>query len=172
MEENRDARCLLMNCLPENLSFSSHYENLLETHLWFFFYTMNNDMLPAYIFLYQINILPFCGLTETENHLPQWLGGLFSTFSEHIWTSSVKMLSDLWQYLLWCLLGTDFSPDHWKQLQTSNKTGTSFQRVGGQCNICLVFCLFAWLHFFPLLLVKDFLKHFSNACLTACFVRF
>lgn len=26
----------------------------------------------------------------------------------------------LMQYLLWCMLGTDFPPDHYKQLQKSN----------------------------------------------------
>lgn len=55
------------------------------------------------------------------------------------------MLSDLWQYLVQCLSGTGFPPDHLQQLQRSNKTG-SLIPVSGRSTQHLSFLSSAYLH--------------------------
>lgn len=74
-EVKTETGCLLMNCLLENLSFSSHCQNLVKTCLWFFFPIMKHEMLPAHIFLCQISNI-FCLLWNdwNWNHLPVRLG--------------------------------------------------------------------------------------------------
>lgn len=113
--------------------------------LIFLFYHETWNAASFYFSLPDIqHILPFVEWLKLKAS-PCMTRVTFLTVSNHIWTSSTKLLSDLWQYLLWCLLGTDFPPDHRQQLQRSNETSNLIP-VSGRPMQHLSFLSAAYLH--------------------------
>lgn len=145
VEVNRKTGCLLMNCLSEKLSFSSHCQNLVKYAFDFSFISWNMKCYQHIFFSARYSTyLPFVEWLKLK--LSRYITRvIFPTFSDQNWTFSIKMLSDLWTYLLWCLSGTDFPPDHCKQLQRSNKTG-NLVPVSGRSIKHLSFLSSAYLH--------------------------
>lgn len=134
------------NWLPKNLSFSSHCQNLVKNMPLIFLF--HHETRNAASFCFSLpnsqHILPFVEWLKLKAS-PCMTRVMFLTVSNHIWTFSTKLLSDLWQYLLWCLLGTDFPPDHRQQLQRSNETSNLIP-VSGRPMPHLSFLSSAYLH--------------------------